>query len=415
MSTRNIKVITLGCRFNSYESEVTKSIISDLQPDSDVVVINTCAVTHEAERQSKQAVRKAIRENKDAKIIITGCATKTDMAYFDNLDGVFKVISNEKKGDPDEYFDIPHEAVKPETGNILFEDKVRAFVQIQNGCNHFCSYCIVPFTRGRSRSLPIADILAKVENISKNQDVKELVLSGIDISSYGQDIRDIELADAVESVLTAYPQMRRLRLSSLDPAQISDRLLDLLVSESRIMPHFHLSIQSGDDVVLKAMRRRHTRDDVIGLCNRIRARRENVIFGCDFIAGFPVETDEMFQNTLKLIDEAKLSLMHVFPYSSRAGTAAASMIQLPRSVVLERAKILREKATQAKHGLFLSLIGTKTSVIIESISGEYSYGKTDTFIPVKISNTKLQCGNIVDDAIVVGFDGGILEAQLTKN
>lgn len=411
-----IKTITLGCRFNFYESEVSKAMINSLNPNDDVIVINTCSVTHEAERQSKQAVRKAIRENQNSKIIVTGCAAKTSKKYFQNLDGVFKVIQNDKKEELNSYLDIPHTANKLETfdndliieeNDQLFKDKARVFLQIQNGCDHFCTYCIVPFTRGRSRSLPLETILSRVGRFVQ-LGFKEIVLSGIDITSYGKDLENIDFSDVIIAILNKYPDLKRLRISSIDPKGIDEKLFDLLTNEPRIMPHFHLSIQAGDNQVLKAMRRRHTREDVIEICNRILEKRPDVVFGSDFIAGFPTETDQMFENTLNLIDEAHLSLMHVFPYSPRSGTIAAGMIQIPRNKILERAKILREKATNAKEKLLKSLIGTTVSGMIENSENNISFGKTDSFIPFVIPR-KLPPTTIIKDALVSGSKDGSLE------
>lgn len=387
-----IKTITLGCRFNFYESEVSKAIINKLQPKDDVIVINTCSVTHEAERQSKQTVRKVIRENPNAKIIVTGCAAKTSEDYFKELNGVFKIVQNSNKDKIGSYLDIPHysnninfdEDIITEDDDKLFENRARAFIQIQNGCDHFCSYCIVPFTRGRSRSLPLDIILKRIKQLI-DLGFKEIVLSGINITSYGKDIGNIDLADVITAILKAFPSLNRLRISSIDPKCIDQKLFELSAQETRIMPHFHLSIQSGDNDVLKIMRRRHTREEVIETCGKLLSLRNDIVFGADFIVGFPSETEAMFNNTLKLIDEAHLSLLHVFPYSPRSGTVAAKMIQLPREVILNRAKILREKAVSAKRKLFSALLNTEVSGMIEQYSGGYSFGKTDSFIPFMIN------------------------------
>ena len=405
-----IKTITLGCRFNFYESEISKAIIDKLQPKNDIVVINTCSVTHEAERQSKQAVRKAIRENPDAKIIVTGCAAKTALKYFETLDGVFKVIQNSEKSEPREYFDIPHSSsdinfendIAIEENSQLFENKSRAFIQIQNGCDHFCSYCIVPFTRGRSKSLPLDIILKRIKHFVK-LGFKEIVLSGIDITSYGKDFnKKIDLSDVILAILKSNPELNRLRISSIDPKCIDEKLFELFTQELRIMPHFHLSIQSGDNEVLKAMRRRHTREDVIEICNKMLSERKDIVFGADFIVGFPTETETMFENTLMLINEAHLLLLHVFPYSPREGTLASKMIQLPRSVILHRASVLRQKASEAKKNLFESLLNHEISGIIEETTSEYSFGKTDNFIPFKIN--KILSPNDIIKAKIIGFD-----------
>ena len=401
-----VKTITLGCRFNLYESEVEKARIHIQSPEEDFVIVNTCAVTHEAERQSKQAVRKAIRENPNAKIIVTGCAVKTASNYFDNLSGIFKIIPNEEKA-------AFNDTNLNEEEDPLFKNKARVFLQIQNGCDHFCTYCIVPYTRGRSQSQSLESILKKIEYFDNNG-FKEIVLSGIDITSYGKDLDEsLELADVLESILKNYPNQKRIRISSIDPDGISERLFELFANEKRITPHFHLSIQSGDNDVLRSMRRRHSREDVIEFCARLRNLRPDVVFGCDFIAGFPTETNAMFENTLKLIDEAGLSLMHVFPFSPRSGTMAANMIQLPKSAILERAKILRLKSDEAKKKLLYSMIGKCTNCIIEKTVDGVSYGKTDSFIPVSIEKI-YPVSEIVENCKVIGFDSDSLRVVVQQ-
>ncbi|MDR1390753.1 MAG: tRNA (N(6)-L-threonylcarbamoyladenosine(37)-C(2))-methylthiotransferase MtaB [Holosporales bacterium] len=405
----NIKTITLGCRFNFYESEVSKAIVNTFQPDSDVIIVNTCSVTHEAERQSKQTVRKVIRENPNAKIIVTGCAAETDLEYFKNLKGVFKIISNKEKNEPSSYFDIsnniPKGALKKEfdinESDRLFENKARAFLQIQNGCDHFCTYCIVPFARGASKSLPSEVVLNRVEHFIK-LGFKEIVLSGIDIASYGKDLGNMDLADLISSILNGYPQMKRLRISSIDPNGVDSKLLDLFINETRIMPYFHLSIQSGDNVVLQSMRRRHSREKVLDICDKILTKRKDAVLGGDFIAGFPIETEEMFMNSLSLIDSAHLSLLHIFPYSSRAGTIAASMIQLPQNVIFKRAQILHKKAQKVKNELFERLVGERVSGIVEKFENGISFGKTDSFLPFRVQ-CPLQQNDMVE-FFVSGFD-----------
>jgi len=379
-----IKTITLGCRFNYYETEVAKSIIEKIAPAYDVVIINTCSVTQEAERQSKQAVRKARRENPNAKVIVTGCATVTAEQYFNELDDI-TVISNSKKSDPKAYVNIPgcsglsvnNNDELMDNGDEMFENRVRAFLPIQNGCDHFCTYCIVPYTRGRSKSLPLEVVLRRINHLI-SIGFNEVVLSGIDITSYQYE--GLTLADVITKILSE-TSLERLRISSLDPAGIDSKLFNLMTNEERVMPHFHFSIQSGDNDVLKAMRRRHTREDVIKLCINILNKRPEVVFGSDFIAGFPLEKEAMFENTLKLVEEAHISLLHVFPFSPRRGTVAAKMIQLPHKIVHERARILREKAQKAKKNLFQSLVGKQVTGVVETSVNGISLGKTASFLP----------------------------------
>ncbi|MBQ7524548.1 MAG: tRNA (N(6)-L-threonylcarbamoyladenosine(37)-C(2))-methylthiotransferase MtaB [Alphaproteobacteria bacterium] len=412
-----IKTITFGCRFNSYETEITRSILNSLSPVDDVIVINTCSVTHEAERQSKQAVRKAIRENPQAKIIVTGCAAKTSAQYFRDLDGVFAVVQNDAKSDVNSYLSLPHAATAAhfdsdaivDEDDQLFQNRARAFLQIQNGCDHFCSYCIVPFTRGRARSLPLNVILRRIDHLL-SLGFKEIVLSGIDITSYNSD--GLDFPGVIQAILAKFPALLRLRISSLDPARIDARLLELLTTEARIMPHFHLSIQSGDNDVLRAMRRRHTREQVIDTCTRILSRRPGVILGADLIAGFPSETDAAFENTLRLIDDAHISLLHVFPYSPRSGTIAAQMLQLPRVTILNRAKMLRKKAVEVKKRLLNSLVGTHISGIVEYNENGFSYGKTDNFLPF-LTRATLPPATILSKHEILRVSNGMLELSPT--
>ena len=401
-----VKTITLGCRFNFYETEVAKSIVERLNPDNDVVIINTCAVTHEAERQSKQAVRKAIRENAGATVVVTGCATVADTKYFDELSNV-TVIRNGGKTDINEYLGISHNAdiTEFDCDNIvddsdeLFQNRVRAFLPIQNGCNNFCTYCIVPYTRGRSKSLPLDAIIRKITHLI-SIGFKEIVLSGIDITSYRYE--GLTLADVISKILSE-TSLERLRITSLDPAGIDNKLVDIITNEDRIMPHFHLSIQSGDNDVLKAMRRRHTREDVIKLCNNILDKRPDVVFGSDFIAGFPAETDDMFENTIKFVDEAHISLLHVFPFSPRSGTVAAKMIQLPSKTIHMRAKLLRAKSQKVKEQLLKSFINKRVTGMIEKSENGTSYGKTDSFIPFCVSSA-IPAKNIITGIVIDVYD-----------
>ena len=387
--TKKVNGVTLGCRLNFYETEVLKSRFRNANSDQDVIVINTCSVTHEAERQSKQAVRKCLRENPNAKIIVTGCATKTSEAYFKQLP--IEIIQNEQKAEMLQEFD-----------NKTFADRSRAFIQIQNGCDHYCSYCIIPFTRGRSVSVPLDTIVRNIKNFTSNS-FKEIVISGIDITSYGSDT-GCELADVLEHIFKYVPELKRIRISSIDPAAISDRLLNIICNNEKILPHMHLSIQAGDNYVLRMMRRRHTREDVIELCQKIRKHRADMVFGADFITGFPGEDDKMFENTANLVKEADLSLLHVFPFSPRAGTRAAQFVQLPSNVIHTRAKRLRDIADQALTNVLTHFMGKTVNFLVE----QPGIGKTDHFLHARFDNT-LEIGNIyqgtihdvVDHAVVI--------------
>jgi threonylcarbamoyladenosine tRNA methylthiotransferase MtaB len=382
-----------------------KIVTSQSSDPDNIVIINTCAVTQEAERQSKQAARKAIRENPDSKIVVTGCAAKTAQNYFENLDGVFKVVQNEEKVT----VDMSQISASP---LHLFDGRARALLQIQNGCDHFCTYCIVPFTRGRSKSLH-PDIVLKQVDYFLHHGFKEIVLSGIDIASYGKDIiedRSHDLATLIEAILErTHLAGTRIRLSSIDPAAVDQNLLNLFSDEARIMPYFHFSIQSGSDEALRAMRRRHSRDEVIGICENIRRRRDGVVFGGDLIAGFPVETESMFEESLRLIDDAGLSLIHVFPYSARNGTVSAQMINLPGNVVRSRAERLQGKAQAAKRVLLQSMIGLTTSGIIEKIDGSDWIGKTDSYVPFRVHGGNFRPGEVVHNLRITGISDSASE------
>ena len=338
------KVVTLGCRLNAYESEVMKEKLSHLD---DVIVVNTCAVTGEAERQCRQTIRKLKTENPTAKIIVTGCAAQLFPQKFAAMDEVDLVLGNKEKTTIENFLsqDLSEKTI---VGDIFdydghdaflitgFEGRHRAFVQIQQGCDHRCTYCIVPFARGHNRSVPEAEVIAQIKELL-NQGFKEICLTGVDVCSYQPSFSTL-----VKHILEQIPDLPSLQFGSLDPAAIDDDFVALIKKYKNIAPHFHFSIQSGDNMVLKRMKRRHTREDVIALCQKIRAVRPEADFGADFICGFPTETFEQFMNTVKLVEEAGLSKLHVFPYSERSGTPAALMPQIPVNERRRRAKILRE-------------------------------------------------------------------------
>lgn len=338
-----VKVITLGCRINSYESEVLKEKLGSLD---NVIIINTCAVTGEAERQCRQTVRKLRKQNPDAKIVVTGCAAQIAAKKFAAMPEVDLVLGNKEKTEIENHLDSADKTVVSDimayesydpfliTG---FEGRHRAFVQIQQGCNHRCSYCIIPYARGKNRSVPAQNIISQIHELLK-QGFKEICLTGVDICSYQPSFSAL-----VQTILEQIPELPSLQFGSLDPAAVDDDFIALIGKYPNIYPHFHLSIQSGDNEVLKKMRRRHSREDVIKLCQNIRKIRQEATFGSDFICGFPTETEEQFQNTIKLVEEAGISHLHVFPYSERSGTPAAAMPQIPVNIRRERARRLREK------------------------------------------------------------------------
>ena len=339
-----VEVVTLGCRINSYESEVLKEKLAALD---NVIIVNTCAVTGEAERQCRQTIRKLRKENPDARIIVTGCAAQIAPQKFAAMPEVDLVLGNKEKAEIEKYLssDICEKTI---VGDIFsyddydrylitgFEGRHRAFVQIQQGCNHRCAYCIVPYARGNNRSVKEEDIIKQIKELLA-QGFKEICLTGVDACSYKPSFSGL-----VAHILEQIPDLPSLQFGSLDPAAVDEDFIALVGKYKNIHPHFHLSVQSGDNQVLKKMRRRHNREDVIKLCNAIRAVRPEATFGADFICGFPTETDENFMNTVKLVDEAKITKLHVFPYSERPGTPAANMPQIPVEIRKERARILRE-------------------------------------------------------------------------
>jgi len=343
-----VKVITFGCRINSYESEVFKE---KLQHIDNVIIINTCAVTGEAERQCRQAIRKLRKENPNSQIIVTGCAAQVFASKFADMPEVDLILGNREKTEIEKYIPIPSDQ-KMVVSNIMeytdydkyiitgFEGRQRAFVQIQQGCNHRCTYCIIPYARGNNRSVPSDDIIKQIQLLLK-QEFDEICLTGVDICSYSH--QNTNFSKLVEKIVTKIPELPSLQFGSLDPAAIDEHFISLLANHKNIHSHFHLSIQSGDNMILKRMGRRHTREQVISLCNKIRNIRPETTFGADFICGFPTENDEQFNNTVKLVHEAGINKLHVFPYSERSGTPAAKMPQVPVEIRKERAKILRQQ------------------------------------------------------------------------
>ena len=385
------EVVNFGCRLNTLESEVIRNH-ADAAGMEDTVIINTCAVTREAERQARQTIRKLRRKNPDAKIIVTGCAAQLDPDKFALMPEVDRVLGNEEKLNPLSYIDGRNETVAvadimtvTETaGHLLdgLESRTRAFVQIQQGCDHRCTFCIIPFARGPNRSVPVANLIGHVQNLVANG-YQEVVLTGVDICSYGADLSEQpRLGELVQKILHDVPELARLRLSTLDPAAIDDTLFTVLADEPRLMPHLHLSLQAADDMVLKRMKRRHSRQQAIDVCTRARQARPDVVFGADLIAGFPTESDAMFDNTLAAVEDMGLTYMHVFPYSERPGTPASSMPSVPEVLRKERATILRRAGETARTAYFQSRIGNTVDVLIEKDGDIGAQGHCPHFAPV---------------------------------
>jgi len=397
MPIRAPEVLTFGCRLNSAESEEMRrlALASGLE---NAIIVNTCAVTAEAERQAGQAIRRAKREHPEAQIIVTGCASQINAAKFASMREVDGVIPNDRKLDPQSFKKLAHQnAASKRMDDPLppLAHMQRAFIQIQNGCDHQCTFCIIPFGRGASRSFALERIIEQL-HARMADGFKEAVLTGVDIASYGRDLPGKPTLGAlIGKILAEAPSLPRLRLSSMDPAAFDEDLWRLIADEPRLMPHLHLSLQSGDDLILKRMKRRHSRADVLALCRRARELRPDIVFGADIIAGFPTETDAMFENTWNLVRECGLTWLHIFPYSSRKGTAAARMPQVQGAVRLERAERLRafgEKAAKEHHK---SLVGKTVSVLVEN----NGIGCTPHFAKLTLRG-KAPVGHIVNAACV---------------
>lgn len=336
-----VQVVTFGCRINSYESEIFKEKLKDYD---NLIVVNTCAVTAEAERQCRQAIRKLRKENPDAKIVVTGCAAQVSAVRFSEMPEVDLVLGNKEKTEIEKYLIAKDKTI---VGDIFsftgydaymitgFEGRHRAFVEIEQGCDHRCTYCIVPYARGANRSVKQEKIIEQI-NLLLEKGFKEICLTGVDVCSYKPSFSDL-----VEAILQNVKNLPSLQFGSLDPAAIDYKFIELVKNYKNIHPHFHFSIQSGDNLILKRMGRRHNREDVITLCQKLRQVRPESTFGADFICGFPTETEEQFLNTMKLVEEAKIDSLHVFPYSERPGTPAAKMPQVPVHIRRERAERLR--------------------------------------------------------------------------
>lgn len=396
-------VVTFGCRLNIYESEIIRKNL-ELSGIDNVAIFNTCAVTKAAEKQARQAIRKAKKNNPDLKIIVTGCSAQTSPQMYGNMPEVDKVIGNEEKLLPN-YYQITDAkitvndimSVKETASHLVssFDCKSRAFIQVQNGCDHSCTFCIIPYGRGKSRSVAIGAIVEQVKHLVLNG-FKEVVFTGVDVTAYGSDLPGSPtFAQMIKRVLNLVPELKRLRLSSIDVAEIDDELFELIAYSERIMPHFHISLQAGDDMILKRMKRRHNRANVIEFCRKLRAIRPEVSFGADIIAGFPTETPEMFENTRKLISEAELQYLHVFPYSEREGTPAARMPQVPKNIRKERAAILRQEGQNQLTEFFKKHIGQKVELLVEN----NNIAHTENFIPVKLDKP-LEIGQIFKAKLV---------------
>ncbi|MFC7497970.1 tRNA (N(6)-L-threonylcarbamoyladenosine(37)-C(2))-methylthiotransferase MtaB [Enterovirga sp. GCM10030262] len=411
----SVEVVSMGCRLNAAESEAIRLLAAE---EDDLIVVNSCAVTNEAMRQARQAIRKAKRARPEARVIVTGCAAQVEPETFARMPEVTRVLGNREKFDPASFdFLLPGQA-KIQVSDIMavrdtaphlataFAEHTRAFVEVQNGCDHRCTFCIIPFGRGNSRSVPAGLVVDRIKALA-DEGYREVVLTGVDVTSYGPDLPGSPtLGQLVERIFRHVPALPRLRLSSLDSVEIDERLEELICHEPRFMPHLHMSFQSGDDMILKRMKRRHSRAQAIETVARLKARRPDIAIGADLIAGFPTETNEMAENSLRLIDECDIVMGHIFPYSPKEGTPAAHMPQVGQTLVKERARKLRSATARRKALWLQGLVGTEQKVLIER-SGDR--GHAENFAPVHLRHS----GESGHDAVgrilrtrIIGIENG---------
>jgi threonylcarbamoyladenosine tRNA methylthiotransferase MtaB len=412
----DLDIITFGCRLNAFESEVMRAHASAAGLTG-AVIVNTCAVTAEAVRQARQAIRRARRERPEAKIIVTGCAVQIDPQRFAAMDEVNHVIGNQEKLEANTFARFGIEgservvvndimSVKETASHLIegFGSRARAYVQIQNGCDHRCTFCIIPFGRGPSRSVPAGEVVAQVRQLAE-RGYAEIVLTGVDITAYGRDLPgDMTLGKLARTMLKLVPELPRLRLSSIDSVEADPQLIAAIAEEERLMPHLHLSLQSGDDLTLKRMKRRHVRADSVAFCAAMRRARPDMVFGADLIAGFPTETEAMFKNSVSMVDDCGLTFLHVFPYSAREGTPAARMPQVNGAIIARRAGELRAKGVAALKRHLEDAKGRRISVLMET----EVQGRSADFTPVRVAAEE-GAGALVE-AIVAGDDGAQLIA-----
>jgi threonylcarbamoyladenosine tRNA methylthiotransferase MtaB len=417
------EVLTFGCRLNAWESEVMRRHAAEAGLGA-VVLVNSCAVTGEAERQVRQAIRRARRERPGARILVTGCAAQIDPARFAAMPEVDAVIGNAEKLRPETFRRLADDArpervvvadimqVRETAQHLLegFEGRARAFLQVQQGCDHRCTFCIIPYGRGPSRSVPPESVIAQARRLVAGG-CNEIVLTGVDLTSYGADLAgQPSLGALAADLLAAVPDLPRLRISSIDPAEIDAALWRLIAEEPRLMPHLHLSLQAGDDLILKRMKRRHSRADAIATVRRARAARPDMAFGADLIAGFPTEDEDAFRRSLELVEECGLAFLHVFPFSARAGTPAARMPQLPVPVRRERAQRLREAGAAARARFLAGRVGRPASLLVEALEDGRAVGHSEHFAALELDRAA-PVGAVVA-AEVVAADGARLSGRL---
>ena len=402
MNKKN-SLINLGCRLNIYEGEIIKNHIKN-NNIKNVTVINSCAVTAEAEKKVAYEIRKAKRTNPENKIIVTGCAAQINPKKYHTLKEVDLVLGNKEKllsdvwselnfSKPIQVDDILLEKKTVPSTIEKFDGKSRAYIEIQQGCDHRCTFCIIPYGRGNNRSVPAGEIVERIKKIVNNG-YKEVVLTGVDITDYGKDLpAQPTFSNLIKRIIKLVPNLEQLRLSSIDCAEIDEEFWDLL-SEKKLMPHFHISLQAGNNMILKRMKRRHSREMAIDFCNKVLSKRKEATFGADFITGFPTETDKMFRDTLDLVDQCHLTHLHVFPYSPRINTPAARMPQVDKSIIKDRANTLRQMGMEKLKKRLSKKVGKKNLILVEKTQDENSIGKDQNFFNV-IVNEKIKEGDIV--------------------
>ena len=419
MKKNNIDIINLGCRLNIYEGEVIKSLTKENNLEN-YTIINSCSVTEKAEKKVRYEIRKSKKNFPNKKIVVTGCAAQIDPEKYSNLEEVDFVIGNKEKLEKETWSSLSKKnSVQVKDifsdnklhNNIVekFEGKSRAYIEIQQGCDHRCTFCIIPFGRGNNRSVPVGVIVDRIKTLVNNG-YNEVVFTGVDITDYGKDLPGKpNLFQMVKRVLNLVKNLKQLRLTSIDCAEISEDFWPLL-NEKRLMPHFHISLQSGNNLILKRMKRRHNREQAIDFCKKVRTIRNDVVFGADIIAGFPTETDEMFQDSLSIIKECKLTHLHIFPYSVRNNTPAARMPQVPKEIIKKRAKTLREEGNKQMQKYLQKQIGNSAIMLVEQIKENFSYGKSQHFTKIKIENS-IKVGEIIE-CMITGVSQDILNAQI---
>ena len=410
------EVITMGCRLNAAESEAMRQLAAG---EDDLIIVNSCAVTNEAVRQTRQAIRKAKRARPEARVVVTGCAAQIEPERFAAMPEVDRVIGNREKFEPSAFLSSPAVAgedkilvsdvmaVRETAPHLVtgFSERARAFVEVQNGCDHRCTFCIIPYGRGNSRSVPAGLVIDRIKALV-DAGFREVVLTGVDLTSYGPDLPGAPtLGQLVERILKLVPGLERLRLSSIDSVEIDEQLFDIITGEPRFMPHLHLSLQAGDDMVLKRMKRRHSRAQAVEIVERLKKKRPDIAIGADLIAGFPTETDAMADNSLRLIDDCDIVMGHIFPFSPRRGTPAARMPLVDPLRVKDRARRLREASARRKADWLQGLIGTRQRVLVEREDG---FGHGESFAPVRVPGAPV--GDVAN-ALIRAVEGDVLVGE----